>query len=340
MTGRDSRGFALRNAASHASAPKRDSQTRGGWAAHGPTGSHGSPQSPRRLSGVSLYSLAGPGSPGDPGALIAPTFVAAFDGWVDAGSAATTALERLLDDAVDVATFDPDALFDYRARRPTLQIVDGRLAELTWPELVVRRVSFSERDLLILAGPEPDDRWQAFATAVVELAHRLGVVEWVSLGAIPAAVPHTRDVPILGTTSESGRLRGNVQPGPAGLLRVPAATISVLEMAMAEGGIPAVGYFAQVPHYVSGQYPAASLALLEALGRHLGIDLPTGDLADESGQLRTRLDTATALEETTRTYVERLESMVDEQRLPSGDDLIGEIERFLREGGTEGRPQG
>jgi hypothetical protein len=289
---------------------------------------------------VSLYSLAGPGSPGDPGDLIAPTFVAAFDGWVDAGSAATTALERLLDDAVDVATFDPDALFDYRARRPTLQIVDGRLAELTWPELVVRRVSFSERDLLILAGPEPDDRWQAFATAVVELAHRLGVVEWVSLGAIPAAVPHTRDVPILGTTSEPGRLRGNVQPGPAGLLRVPAAAISVLEMAMAEGGIPAVGYFAQVPHYVSGPYPAASLALLETLGRHLGIDLPTGDLADESGQLRTRLDTATALEETTRTYVERLESMVDEQRLPSGDDLIGEIERFLREGGTEGRPQG
>jgi hypothetical protein len=286
---------------------------------------------------VSLYSLAGPGSPGDPGDLIAPTFVAAFDGWVDAGSAATSALERLLDDAVDVATFDPDALFDYRARRPTLEIVDGRLEELTWPELVVRRASFAERDLLILAGPEPDDRWQAFATAVVELAQRLAVVEWVSLGAIPAAVPHTRDVPILGTTSEPGRLRGDIQPGPAGLLRVPAAAISVLEMAVAEGGIPAVGYFAQVPHYVSGPYPAASLALLEALGRHLGISLPTGDLAEESQQLRTRLDTATALEETTRTYVERLESMVDEQRLPSGDDLIGEIERFLREGGTEGR---
>ncbi len=284
--------------------------------------------------------MAGPGSPGDPGDLIAPTFVAAFDGWVDAGSAATTALESLLDEAVDVATFDPDALFDYRARRPTLQIIDGRLAELTWPELVVRRVRFSERDLLVLAGPEPDDRWQAFATDCVELARRLGVVEWVSLGAIPAAVPHTRDVPILGTTSEPGRLRGDIQPGPAGLLRVPAAAISVLEMAMAEGGIPAVGYFAQVPHYVSGPYPAASLALIEALGRHLGVDLPTGDLADESGQLRTRLDTATALEETTRGYVERLEAMVDEQRLPSGDDLIGEIERFLREGGTsEGRPQ-
>ena len=288
---------------------------------------------------MSLYSLAGPGSPGDPGDLIAPVFIAAFDGWVDAGSAATTALEQLLDDAGDVATFDSDALFDYRARRPTLQIVDGRLAELTWPELVVRRVRFGERDLLVLAGPEPDDRWHAFADDILDLARRLGVVEWVSLGAIPAAVPHTRDVPILGTTSEEGRLRGDIQPGPAGLLRVPAAAISVLEMAVAEGGIPAVGYFAQVPHYVSGPYPAASVALVEALGRHLGLSLPTGDLAEEARQLRTRLDTATALEETTRTYVERLEAMVDEQRLPSGDDLIGEIERFLREGGTEGRPQ-
>ena len=288
---------------------------------------------------MTLYSLAGPGSPGDPGDLIAPVLIAAFDGWVDAGSAATSALEQLLDDAVDIATFDPDALFDYRARRPTLQIVDGRLAELTWPELVVRRVRFGERDLLVLAGPEPDDRWHAFADDMLDLARRVGVVEWISLGAIPAAVPHTRDVPILGTTSEEGRLRGDIQPGPAGLLRVPAAAISVLEMAMAEGGIPAVGYFAQVPHYVSGPYPAASLELLRALGRHLDLELPSGDLPEEAKQLRMRLDTATAVEETTRTYIERLEAMVDEQRLPSGDDLIGEIERFLREGGTEGRPQ-
>jgi hypothetical protein len=287
---------------------------------------------------VSLYSLAGPGTPGDPDDLIAPTMVGAFDGWVDAGSAATAALAELVTDAPVVATFDADALFDYRARRPTLQIVDGRLAELSWPELALRRVTIGEHDLLILAGPEPDDRWRAFSQAVVELAHRLGVTQWVSLGSIPAAVPHTRPVPIMGTTSEPGRLRGDVQAGPAGVLRVPAAALSVLEMAMAEGGIPAVGYFAQVPHYVSGPYPAASVELLSALGRHLGVILPSGDLVEEARQLRARLDTATSMEETTRTYVERLESMVDEERLPSGDDLIGEIERFLREGGggTEG----
>lgn len=279
-----------------------------------------------------------PGADGDTADLIAPSMIGAFDGWVDAGSAATTALEQLLADADVVATFDADALFDYRARRPILRIMDGRLAELSWPALSLRRSRIAERDLLILSGPEPDDRWQAFAAAVVELGQRLGVTEWISVGAIPAAVPHTRDVPILGTTSEPGRLRGNIQPGPQGLLRVPAAAVSVLEMAMAAGGIPAVGYFAQVPHYVSGPYPAASLELLVALGRHLDLDLPSGDLAEEARQLRTRLDAATAVEDTTRAYVERLEGMVDEQRLPSGDDLIGEIERFLREGGTEGRP--
>ncbi len=288
---------------------------------------------------VSLYTLAEPGSPGDPGDLIAPVLVGAFDGWVDAGSAATVALTQLATDSPVVATFDADALFDYRARRPTLQIIDGRLTELTWPALAIRRVTVGERDVLVLAGPEPDDRWQAFSAAVVELAHRLGVGEWISLGSIPAAVPHTRAVPIMGTTSEPGRLRGDVRPGPPGLLKVPAAAISVLEMAMAEGGIPAVGYFAQVPHYVGGPFPGASVELLSALGRHLGVILPSGDLVEEARQLRTRLDTATALEESTRTYVERLEAMVDDERVPSGDDLMSEIEKFLRDGGTEGRTQ-
>jgi hypothetical protein len=284
---------------------------------------------------VTLYRLAAPGSPGDPGDLVAPTFVAAFDGWVDAGGAATSALAQLIDGAPAVATFDSDALYDYRARRPTLEIVDGRLSKLTWPELTVRRARFGERDLLVVAGPEPDDRWRTFAADMLQLARDLDVQEWVSLGAIPAAVPHTRPVPIMGTSSEGAQLRGDVRAGPDGLLRVPAAALSVLEMTMAEGGVPAVGYFAQVPHYVSGPYPAAAVELLSALGRHLGVILPSGALVEEARQLRTRLDTATAVEESTRTYVERLESMVDEQRRPSGDDLIGEIERFLREGGRE-----
>lgn len=283
---------------------------------------------------MSLYTLD------DPGDLVAPTVVAAFDGWVDAGSAATTALDHLADGASAVATFDADRLFDYRARRPPLEIVDGRLTELTWHELALRRVRLGERDVLVLAGPEPDYRWQAFCAAVVALCRSLGVVEWISVGAIPAAVPHTRPVPILGTEASPGLLRGDVLAGPAGTLRVPSALVSALEFEVSTAGIPALGYFAQVPHYVSGPYATAALELLRALGNHLGTEIPALDLGNEARELRTRLDGATAADETTRSYVERLESMYDEQRLPSGDDLITDIERFLREQGGQDRDRG
>jgi len=272
--------------------------------------------------------------------LDSPVLIAAFDSWIDAGSASTTAAKLLAEEAPVVATFDPDELFDYRARRPTLEIVDGRPSSLTWPELAVRRARIGERDILVLAGPEPDYRWRELAVDAVELTRQLGVAEWISLGAIPAAVPHTRPVPVLGTESRPGLLRGEVRPGPAGLLRVPSAAISVLDIAVSEAGVPAVGYFAQVPHYVSGAYPAAALALLNAVARHIGVEPPLGGLVAEAQQLRTRLDTAATVDETTREYVKRLEAMADEERLPSGDELISEIERFLRDQGSgtgEGR---
>lgn len=283
---------------------------------------------------MSLYKLT------DPGELVAPTLVAAFDGWIDAGGAATSAADQIAADGTIVATFDGDVLFDFRARRPTLEIVDGHLSELTWPELSMRRTRIGERDILVLSGAEPDFRWHEFTEAIVDLTRTLGVVEWISLGAIPAAVPHTRPVPIIGTASGPGLLRGDVRPGPDGLLRVPAAALSVLEMAMAKTDVAAVGYFAQVPHYVSGAYALAALALLRAVERHLDLEIPVGELDNEARQLRSRLDTATALEDTTRSYVERLEAMVDEERLPAGDELISEIERFLRDSGGEGTQRG
>ncbi|MGH2513195.1 MAG: PAC2 family protein, partial [Candidatus Limnocylindrales bacterium] len=194
---------------------------------------------------MALYRLT------EPKDLVAPAMLAAFDGWVDAGSAATTAAAHLAEHGDLVATFEADLLFDYRARRPTLEIRDGRLSSLTWRELTIRRVRVGERDLLILTGVEPDYRWREFCDAILDIAGRLGVNQWISLGAIPAAVPHTRSVPIMGTESEAGLLRGGVRPGPDGLLRVPAAVLSVLELMMGRAGIASVGYFAQVPHYVS-----------------------------------------------------------------------------------------
>jgi len=271
----------------------------------------------------------------DPGPLDEPSLIVALDGWVDAGNAATTAAGLIAEGGRVIATFDADRLFDYRARRPTLEIIDGRLSELDWPTFRIRLVHVAERDVLVLAGPEPDYRWPSLANAVSDVARRLGVREWISLGAIPAAVPHTRPVPVLGTASRPGLLRGDIRPGPSGLLRVPAALVSVLEMQAQTDGIDTVGYFAQVPHYVSGPYPPAAVELLVAVERHLGLSFDRGELVDESEQLRTRLDAATAADDNTRGYVQRLESMVDEERLPAGDDLISEIEQFLRDQGPQ-----
>jgi hypothetical protein len=278
---------------------------------------------------VALYEFQ------DPGPLASPSLLVALDGWVDAGSAATTAAGIIAEGGRIVVTFDADRIYDYRARRPTLEIIDGRLSELDWPEFRIRLVQPGGHDLLVLTGPEPDYRWPSLAAAVAEAAGRLGVKEWISIGAIPAAVPHTRPVPILGTASRPGLLRGDVRPGPTGLLRVPAALVSVLEIRAAADGIDSVGYFAQVPHYVSGPYPGAALELLLAVERHLGYELDRGPLLEEAAQLRERLDAATSADENTRSYVERLEAMVDEERLPAGDDLISEIEQFLRDQGSQ-----
>jgi proteasome assembly chaperone (PAC2) family protein len=266
----------------------------------------------------------------------APVLVAALEGWVDAGGAGTTAAGQLAEGGTVVATFDADAIYDYRVRRPTLDIVAGRPLSLEWPSLTLTATIVDKRELLVLTGPEPDYRWRELATDVVELAKRLGVASWASLGGVPAAVAHTRPVPILATASADGLLPSGIRQGPDGVLRVPSAALSVFELTASSSGIPAIGLFAQVPHYVSAAYPTASIALLTALGRHLGVELPVGQLATRALERRNMLDAATAADEQTKAYVERLEALSDESRLPEGDELIADIERFLREGGGSG----
>jgi PAC2 family protein len=267
---------------------------------------------------------------------VAPVLIGAFDGWIDASGAATMAATTLGETGDVVARFDADALYDYRARRPVLDVVDGTLTRLEWPELVLRSVEAGGRHLLILTGPEPDYRWRQLGTDVLDLCLRVGVVQWVSMGAIPAAVPHTRPVPVLATASKSGLLHDDEVQGPQGLLRVPGAALSTLELAVSGTGIPAVGFFAQVPHYVGGPYAAASIALLEHLGRHLGVDLPLGSLVDDAQEQRDRLDAAVAADEDAAGYLQRLEALAGDERIPSGDELASEIERFLSETGRDG----
>ena len=262
--------------------------------------------------------------------------VAAFDGWVDAGSAATTALGILADEGAVVATFDADALFDYRARRPPLEIVDGRLTELTWPELVLRRTRLDERDMLVLVGPEPDYRWREFCADVNELVRAASASSSGSAsGAIPAAVPHTRQVPILGT--EAARASCAARSWPGRRVRCVCRRRSCRRSS------------SRSPPRDPGARllragPALRVRAVRDRGTRVAQDAGTSPRDRDPGaragrgarELRARLDTAAGLDDTTRGYVERLEAMYDEQRLPSGDDLISDIERFLRDQGVRG----
>jgi PAC2 family len=259
--------------------------------------------------------------------MTAPVLIAAFDGWIDAAGAATACANHLARNGEVVASFDIDSLNDYRARRPVLDVLNGVLARMQWPDIVMRHAKIGGRDVLILVGPEPDYKWKQLGNDVMDLALRLGVVEWISLGAIPAAVPHTRPVPVLATASAEASLRDGEQQGPSGLLQVPAAALSAVEMTVSGAGIPAVGYYAQVPHYVgTGAYAPATLALLQHVERRLGLTVPVGGLADDAIQQRQRLDAAIAEDDESREYLARLE-----ERMPSGEELASEIERFLRE---------
>ncbi|HET6847322.1 MAG TPA: PAC2 family protein [Gaiellales bacterium] len=272
-----------------------------------------------------------------------PVLIASFDGWVDAAEAASSAVGLLAAEATLIATFDPDAIFDYRSRRPVLDVIDGRLSALHWPEFAIRHTSMGDRDLLVFTGAEPDLRWRELADDVAGLCTALGVAQWISIGSVPGAVAHTMPVPVMTTASEDDLLAAGTARGPAGLLRVPSAVLSALEMAVSAAGIPSVGFFAQVPPYASIGYAAASIALLERVAGHLEIDIPMEGLREEEREQFARYDAAVRSDAMLKQTVEQLESVagdIDEERLPSGDDLAREIERFLRGRAETGEADG
>lgn len=257
----------------------------------------------------------------------APVLIVSFSDWVDAGQAGTTAARRIADGGEVVARFDTDALFDYRAHRPVLDIVDGMPKQFAWPEMTVTRRRFDERDLFVLTGPEPDYRWKAFTHQVLELAQRIGVADYVSLGAIPAAIPHTAATPVMMTSSNPELRHG--MPATEGLLRVPAAAVSAVEWTMAQSGIPSVGFWAQVPHYAT-PYAAGAIALVRKVETHLSVTIGAGSLEEEAGLQQKALQELLADNEEAQEYLQRLESMVDEEEVPSTEDIADEVEKFLR----------
>jgi proteasome assembly chaperone (PAC2) family protein len=281
-----------------------------------------------------------------------PVMVVALEGWIDAGGGAATAMSTLLSStgAETIAEFDADRLLDHRARRPIMHLVNGLITGLTWPGIELRAgTDAAGNDLLLLVGAEPDFEWQSFTEAVIDLAddHECRMI--VGLGAYPAPVAHTRPTALSVTTSSpqlSATLHGYVR----GTLDVPGGIHAVIDVIANESGIPTLGLWAQVPHYVASMpYPAASVALLDGLCEVAGLDLDGGQLDADAAATRIRLDELVAENSQHQAMVAQLEEMMDQglggpddaptfgfDDLPSGDELAEELQEFLRELPDEG----
>jgi proteasome assembly chaperone (PAC2) family protein len=278
--------------------------------------------------------------------LESPVLVLALDGWIDAGLGAANARAALLATLTPttVAMFDSDELLDHRARRPTMHLVDGVITGMTWPVVELQAASdVAGNDVLLLVGAEPDHAWRAFTNSVVDLALEFGARLVVGLGAYPAPVPHTRPTRLAVTASDASLATNDLVRAT---IDVPAGVQASIERRAYELGLPAVGVWAQVPHYLAAMpYPAASAALLDGLAGIAGIELDTSALRAEADATRHRVDALVNDNDDHRQMVRQLEATVDAEQaptdaplgagpLPSGDELAAEFERFLRDQDT------
>jgi predicted ATP-grasp superfamily ATP-dependent carboligase len=263
-----------------------------------------------------------------------PTMIAAFQGWNDAGGAASLAAGylRVATDADRFAVIDPDPFIDYQQTRPTVTLLDGQVRTVEWPETEI--LASEDADVVIVIGPEPNMRWRAYTDAICELATQIGVELVVTLGALLADTPHTRPVPVSSTASDEeliARLaltRSNYE-GPTGI-------VGVLHDACTHAGLRSASLWAATPHYISASpNPRAAVALLERLTDLVGTPGPSGELVRAASEYAVRVAAAVAEDPELAGYVEQLESAADAEDPPTGEDLARDFERYLREQGGE-----
>lgn len=261
-----------------------------------------------------------------------PVAVIAFEGWNDGGEAASTAVRHAWEalGAEPVATIDHEEYADFQVTRPTI-VVDGENARhLDWPSTDVGVVSASGRDIVLVLGDEPRLRWRSFTDELVGVLRALGVDRAVALGAFIGQVAHTLPVPIIGVAPDEVRDRHDLLPssysGPTGI-------VGVLNSALPDAGIEVTGLWAATPHYLAGnENPKAAQALLARTEAILGVDLQSHLLLPDVDEWVERVTSAMAESEELRGYVETLEASAERLTGGDGDDLVEEIERFLREG--------
>ena len=266
--------------------------------------------------------------------------VAAFDGWNDAGEAASAAAEQIDDGGFDVVhAADPELYFDYQWARPTLERDEEGTRSLRWPSARMLRPTAvsdgTEPRLWLLTGTEPARAWQAFSAEFIDAALSEDITGFVTLGAMLSDVPHTRPISIF-ASSENAEVREalgiecSTYEGPIGIL-------SALEHSAEQAGIPALSLWANVPHYVQtgGSSPKATLALLDRLHEVTGVDVPRGTLATEAAMWEATIDAAAAEDEEMAAYIAQLETKRDTWDSPdaSGEAIAQAFERFFRRNG-------
>jgi proteasome assembly chaperone (PAC2) family protein len=275
-------------------------------------------------------------------ALEKPLLIAAFRGWNDGGQGATLAAGYLARTwgAERFADIDPENFYDFQATRPHVSLVEGVTRRIDWPENAFfhARAAGVDRDAVLLVGVEPNLRWGAFTGLVLHLARELGVELVVTLGSLLADVPHTRPSPVSGSASdpklvETLGLQASRYEGPTGI-------VGILHDACRRESLPSVSLWAAVPHYVSlAPNPRAAKALCERLGGLLGADVDVGELDQAVSTYTDQVTEAVSSDPETAAYVEELEERVDsleeQEDLPSGDALAAELTRFLRERESE-----
>ncbi len=264
-----------------------------------------------------------------------PVLVAAFEGWNDAGDAATDAVEHLAEQwgAVALAELDPDDYYDFQVNRPTVSLVDGLTRSISWPttRVFTCRPPDGERDVVLVRGLEPNMRWRGFCAELLKLASDLGVETTVALGALLADSPHTRPVPVSGTCSDPAAaaalgLEHSRYEGPTGI-------VGVFQDACGTAGLAAVSFWAAVPHYVAQPpCPKATLALLRRIEDVLDIPVPLGDLPDRARAWERQVDELAREDRDIAEYIASLERREAATDLPeaSGEAIAREFERYLR----------
>ncbi|MGE9694465.1 MULTISPECIES: PAC2 family protein [unclassified Streptomyces] len=267
--------------------------------------------------------------------LIDPIMVAAFEGWNDAGDAASSAVAHLEQEwkGEVFAALDAEDYYDFQVNRPTVFMEDGT-RKITWPTTrlsVVRITGERPRDLVLVRGIEPSMRWRSFCNELLGFAHELGVEMVVVLGALLGDTPHTRPVPVSGVTSDPDLARTmdleeSKYEGPTGI-------VGILQEACTHAGVPAVSLWAAVPHYVSQPpNPKATLALLNRLEDLLDLRIPLGELVEDARAWQLGVDQLAAEDSEVAEYVQSLEEARDTAELPeaSGEAIAREFERYLR----------